>query len=75
VSAPLPPDWFDEPLSAVDPEVDAALRGELERQQRTPEMIASENFVPRAVLECQGSVLTPALATRGLGIRPAVRRR
>ncbi len=32
--------------------------GELERQQSTLEMIASENFVPRAVLECQGSVLT-----------------
>ena len=31
---------------------------ELERQQRTLEMIASENFVPMAVLECQGSVLT-----------------
>ena len=31
---------------------------ELERQQRTLEMIASENFVPQAVLECQGSVLT-----------------
>ena len=28
------------------------------RQQRTLEMIASENFVPQAVLECQGSVLT-----------------
>ena len=31
---------------------------ELERQQQTLEMIASENFVPVAVLECQGSVLT-----------------
>jgi len=31
---------------------------ELERQQRTLEMIASENFAPLAVLECQGSVLT-----------------
>ena len=31
---------------------------ELERQQRTLEMIASENFAPAAVLECQGSVLT-----------------
>src|SRR5439155_2490970 len=31
---------------------------ELERQQRTLEMIASENFVPQAVLDCQGSVLT-----------------
>jgi glycine hydroxymethyltransferase len=31
---------------------------ELERQQRTLEMIASENFVPTSILECQGSVLT-----------------
>jgi glycine hydroxymethyltransferase len=54
----LPPDYFNRPLSEVDPEVAAALRGELERQQRTLEMIASENFVPQAVLECQGSVLT-----------------
>ena len=28
---------------------------ELERQQDTLELIASENFVPRAVLECQGT--------------------
>jgi glycine hydroxymethyltransferase len=54
----LAPDYFDRPLEEVDPEVAAALRGELERQQNTLEMIASENFVPRAVLECQGSVLT-----------------
>ncbi|HTU87456.1 MAG TPA: serine hydroxymethyltransferase, partial [Solirubrobacteraceae bacterium] len=46
------------PLAEVDPEIAAALRGELERQQSTLEMIASENFVPQAVLECQGSVLT-----------------
>ena len=45
-------------LAEVDPEVAAALRGELARQKDTLEMIASENFVPRAVLECQGSVLT-----------------
>ena len=51
-------DYFDRPLDEVDPEVAAALKGELERQQSTLEMIASENFVPRAVLECQGSVLT-----------------
>ena len=31
---------------------------ELSRQQQTLEMIASENFVPLSVLECQGSVLT-----------------
>ena len=52
------PDYFDRPLEEVDPEVAEALRGELERQQGTLEMIASENFAPRAVLECQGSVLT-----------------
>jgi glycine hydroxymethyltransferase len=54
----LSPDYFNRPLTEVDPEIADALRGELERQQSTLEMIASENFVPRAVLECQGSVLT-----------------
>jgi glycine hydroxymethyltransferase len=54
----LSPDYFNRPLAEVDPEIAAALRGELERQQGTLEMIASENFVPQAVLECQGSVLT-----------------
>ena len=54
----LQPDYFDRPLADVDPEVAAAIGHELERQQRTLEMIASENFVPQAVLECQGSVLT-----------------
>jgi glycine hydroxymethyltransferase len=49
---------LDLPLAEVDPEVAAAIASELRRQQRTLEMIASENFVPRAVLECQGSVLT-----------------
>jgi glycine hydroxymethyltransferase len=54
----LPSDYFNRPLDEVDPEVAEAVKGELMRQQRTLEMIASENFVPRAVLECQGSVLT-----------------
>ncbi|HTW41652.1 MAG TPA: serine hydroxymethyltransferase [Solirubrobacteraceae bacterium] len=54
----LSPDYFNRPLAEVDPEVAHALAGELEREQSTLEMIASENFVPRAVLECQGSVLT-----------------
>lgn len=49
---------FLQPLSEVDPEVAAALEAELGRQRSTLEMIASENFVPRAVLEAQGSVLT-----------------
>ena len=54
----LQPDYFERPLAEVDPEVADAIGKELERQQRTLEMIASENFVPQAVLECQGSVLT-----------------
>jgi len=57
-AADLPSDFFNRPLSEVDPEIADVLALELERQQRTLEMIASENFVPMAVLECQGSVLT-----------------
>ena len=57
-AADLPPDFFNRPLSEVDPEIAEVLALELERQQRTLEMIASENFVPMSVLECQGSVLT-----------------
>jgi glycine hydroxymethyltransferase len=56
-SSDLPPDFFNRPLSEVDPEIAEVLANELERQQRTLEMIASENFAPMAVLECQGSVL------------------
>jgi glycine hydroxymethyltransferase len=54
----LQPDYFERPLADVDPEVAEALDRELNRQRGTLEMIASENFVPQAVLECQGSVLT-----------------
>ena len=49
---------FEAPLSEVDPEIAAVLASELGRQRDTLEMIASENFVPRAILESQGSVLT-----------------
>ena len=54
----LPPDYFNAPLADVDPEIAEILNLELDRQQRTLEMIASENFVPVSVLEAQGSVLT-----------------
>src|SRR3954469_25627816 len=54
----LHPDYCERPRAAVDPEVAEAIGLELQRQQQTLEMIASENFVPQAVLECQGSVLT-----------------
>ncbi len=46
------------PLAESDPELYQAIRGELERQRREIELIASENFVSLAVLEAQGSVLT-----------------
>jgi glycine hydroxymethyltransferase len=46
------------PLSEVDPEIAAVLTAELDRQRNMLEMIASENFVSRAILEAQGSVLT-----------------
>ena len=51
------PDFFIRPLAEVDPEIAEVLASELDRQQRTLEMIASENFAPVAVLEAQGSVL------------------
>ncbi|MGW1159724.1 serine hydroxymethyltransferase [Streptomyces sp. NPDC002519] len=49
---------LDRRLADFDPEVFAAVRAELVRQQNTLEMIASENFAPVAVMEAQGSVLT-----------------
>ena len=46
------------PLDEVDPDIAELLGKELNRQRDTLEMIASENFVPRSVLQAQGSVLT-----------------
>ncbi|HRA49469.1 serine hydroxymethyltransferase [Actinotalea sp.] len=51
-------DVMNQSLAELDPEISAVLDGELARQRGTLEMIASENFVPRAVLQAQGSVLT-----------------
>ena len=45
-------------LAEIDPDIQKVLEQELDRQRHTLEMIASENFVPQAVLEAQGSVLT-----------------
>ena len=50
--------FMTDPLDVIDPEIAAVLTSELGRQRNTLEMIASENFVPRAILEVQGSVLT-----------------
>ncbi len=56
--ADLPENFQTAPLSEVDPDIAAVLEAELRRQQGTLEMIASENFVPQAVLDAVGSVLT-----------------
>ena len=44
-------------LATYDPEVHAAIVDELARQRDTLEMIASENFVPRSVLQAQLSLI------------------
>ena len=55
----IAPEWdMDASLRDCDPEVAGLVDLELIRQQRGLEMIASENYAPRAVLEAQGSVLT-----------------
>jgi glycine hydroxymethyltransferase len=54
----LTPDYFTKPIADVDPEIADVLRNEAARQESTLEMIASENFVPQSILDCQGSVLT-----------------
>jgi len=45
-------------LEEFDPEISEALKGELERESYTLEMIASENFVSKSVMEALGSVMT-----------------
>ncbi|MBK1623588.1 serine hydroxymethyltransferase [Afifella marina] len=53
-----PSDFFSASLRDADPDIAAAVKAELGRQQHEIELIASENIVSRAVLEAQGSVLT-----------------
>lgn len=50
------------PLRVTDPQIWSAIQAEIRRQQDTLELIASENYVSRAVLEAQGSVLTDKYA-------------
>src|SRR6202163_4168556 len=57
-AASAPDSFFTATLSEADPDIAAAIRGELGRQRHEVELIASENIVSRAVLEAQGSVLT-----------------
>jgi glycine hydroxymethyltransferase len=57
-TASAPDSFFTATLEQADPEIAAAIRGELGRQRHEIELIASENIVSRAVLEAQGSVMT-----------------
>ena len=68
-----PAGFFGGRLSDTDPELAAAIRAELRRQQDQIELIASENIVSAAVLEAQGSVLTNKYAEGYPG--PALLRR
>ncbi|MBW2993076.1 serine hydroxymethyltransferase, partial [Candidatus Woesearchaeota archaeon] len=45
-------------IKKIDPKLGRAIAGEIDRQRNTIELIASENFASRAVLEAAGSVLT-----------------
>ncbi len=57
-TASAPQSFFTASLAEADPEIAAAIQGELGRQRHEIELIASENIVSRAVLEAQGSVMT-----------------
>jgi len=49
---------LERPLALADPEIAHAITQERVRQADGLELIASENFVSRAILEAAGSVLT-----------------
>jgi glycine hydroxymethyltransferase len=68
-NASAPDTFFSASLEQADPDIAAAIRGELGRQSHEIELIASENIVSRAVLEAQGSVLTNKYAEGYPGAR------
>src|SRR5882724_7163636 len=61
--------FFSASLNEADPDIAAAIKGELGRQRHEIELIASENIVSRAVLEAQGSVMTNKYAEGYPGAR------
>src|SRR3979409_2317360 len=68
-TASAPDSFFTATLAEADPEIAAAIKGELGRQRHVVELIASENIVSRAVLEAQGSVMTNKYAEGYPGAR------
>ena len=49
---------FSETLSKLDSELASAIESEQKRQEEQIELIASENYTSKEVMEIQGSVLT-----------------
>ena len=68
-TASAPDSFFTATLAEADPEIAAAIKGELGRQRHEIELIASESSVSRAVLEAQGSVMTNKYAEGYPGAR------
>src|SRR5438045_9698998 len=68
-TASAPDSFFTATLAEADPDIAAAIKGELGRQRHEIELIASENIVSRAVLEAQGSVMTNKYAEGYPGAR------
>src|ERR1700692_4275520 len=68
-TASAPDSFFNAPLTEADPDIAAAIRGELGRQRHEIGRVASENIVSRAVLEAQGSVMTNKYAEGYPGAR------
>jgi glycine hydroxymethyltransferase len=68
-TASAPDSFFTATLAEADPDIAAAIEGELGRQRHEIELIASENIVSRAVLEAQGSVMTNKYAEGYPGAR------
>jgi glycine hydroxymethyltransferase len=64
-----PDTFFSASIAESDPEIAAAISGELGRQRHEIELIASENIVSRAVMEAQGSVMTNKYAEGYPGAR------
>ena len=56
-------------IKETDPEVYGTLERELNRQQNQIELIASENFTSKSVLECLGSIFTNKYSEGQVGNR------
>ena len=61
--------YLNRPLSEFDPEMHELVKQEKQRQLRGLELIASENFTSRAVLDTLGSCLTNKYSEGYPGVR------